>query len=126
MSFKITLSLFAVAAALACGTATAASTPAGLRADGLRWQAMADFYSQQAAARGLKADGLRWMAKAKFYSQKAHARERASAQPQLSTTSTGGFDWGDAGVGAAGGFALALCVAVLIAVALRTREAKVA
>jgi hypothetical protein len=51
------------------------STPLGLKADGLRWQAVARAYqlSERSAntptPQGLKADGLRWQAIAKAYRQ---------------------------------------------------------
>jgi hypothetical protein len=55
------------------------TTPQGLRADGLRWQAIAKAYqdSQQAdrgpTALGLRADGLRWQGIAKVYQQSGQA-----------------------------------------------------
>jgi hypothetical protein len=52
------------------------TTPLGLRADGLRWQAIANAYQQSrqadvshSTALGLRADGLRWQAIAKTYQE---------------------------------------------------------
>src|SRR6266498_3975783 len=76
MSSKRTLSgalgLVFLAAALWSGSAMAAGpTPAAIKADGLRWQAMADFYKrlQSPTPAGIKADGLRRQAMADFYKQ---------------------------------------------------------
>jgi hypothetical protein len=60
--------------------------------------------------------GLRWLAMARMY-----------ARPQVSPLAArGGFDWGDAGIGAVTGSALALCLVALIAVVRRPRETKLA
>src|SRR6266508_564740 len=66
MSSKRTFSgafgLVFLAAALWSGSAMAAGpTPAAIKADGLRWQAMADFYKrlQSPTPAGIKADGRR-------------------------------------------------------------------
>jgi hypothetical protein len=118
------LGLVSVVAALASATAMASSTPQGLKADGLRLQGLAQRYewlqSRPAAsfytAQALRADALRWQAMARAY-----------AQPKGTTiSSSGSFDWADAGIGAASGFALALCIAIVIAWARRTRETKLA
>jgi hypothetical protein len=55
------------------------TTPLGLRADGLRWQAIASAYQQShqgvshSTALGLRADGLRWQAIAKAYQDSRQA-----------------------------------------------------
>jgi hypothetical protein len=56
------------------------TTPQGLRADGLRWQAIANAYQQSGQTRvshttalGLRADGLRWQAIAKAYQESRQA-----------------------------------------------------
>jgi hypothetical protein len=152
ITFRRALGLVTVAAALAGGTAMAASTPQGLKADGLRWQAIANAYQQREQAshsteQGLTADGLRlqglaqryeWLKTrpaASYYTAQAlradalrwQAMARAYAQPHAATISSrASFDWGAAGIGAASGFALALCLAVLIGLARRTRETKLA
>jgi hypothetical protein len=135
MTFRITFGLaFALVmlvAALAIGAGTASSTGSshytqqGLKADGLRLQGLARRYAslqkhQPAASfytrEALNAMGLRWVAMASSY-----------ARPQVSADSSrGGFDWADAGIGAATGSALALCVAALIALVRRPRTTKVA
>ena len=80
-------------------------TQQGLKADGLRWQGIAQAYANRAdrpaasfyTAQALKAQGLRWQAMARSY-----------AKPQVVDGSS--FDWGAAGIGAIGVFgAAALC-----------------
>jgi hypothetical protein len=135
MTFRITfgsaLALVMLVAAMAIGTATASSrgsthyTQQGLKADGLRLQGLAQRYASLQQHRpaasfytreALSAMGLRWLAMARSY-----------AQPQVSAVSSGeSFDWADAGIGAATGSALALCVAALIALVRRPRTTKVA
>jgi hypothetical protein len=112
--------LIATAAAIlvvGAASASAAETPLGLKADGLRWQGLASLYSQQPTALGLKADGLRWNATARFYSQR-------SAAAQASKPSS--FDWGDAGIGAAGGIAVLLAAGGAIVFARHSRRTKLA
>jgi hypothetical protein len=109
--------LIATAAALlvvAVGSATAGTgpTPQGLKADGLRWQAMADHYGR---LQGIKADGLRWQAMARFY-----------RQPSTVATTSDTFDWGDAGIGAAGSVLLLACGGAAIVFVRRSRRAKLA
>ena len=77
--------------ALTVGTARAAQTPQGLKADGLRWQAMARFY----------------------------------ATP-TETSESGGFNWGDAGVGLAAGIGVAAAGGAVIVFARRSRRTKLA
>jgi hypothetical protein len=110
--------LFAIGATilvLGVGSAAAAApTEQGIRADGLRWQAMADHYGR---LQGTKADGLRWQAMARFY----------GAQSSPVVASSNGFDWGDAGIGAAGGVVLLLaCGGAAVVFVRRSRRAKLA
>ena len=93
-------------------------TQDGLRADGLRYQAMARAYESRPAAsyytpQALKAEGLRWQMLAQTYTQ-----------PQV--VRNNGFDWGAAGIGAIGVFVAMLCAAVLILGVRRSREEKLA
>ena len=113
-------------AAVSSGTANAAgTTPQGLKADGLRLQGIAQAYQQSRPAasfytpRALKAEGLRWQAMAQAYG--GHKTATAPA-----TSSNSGFDWSDAGIGAAGGLGFAVCAAALILVARRIRRTKLA
>lgn len=117
-------------------------TQQGLKADGLRLQAIADAYNREL---GLRADGLRLtkMAQAydasrpaaSFYSQQAlraqglrltgMARAYKDSQPVVQgLDSASGFNWGDAGVGLAGGIAFSICAAALIFAALRGRRTR--
>jgi hypothetical protein len=117
-------------------------TQQGLKADGLRLQAIADTYNREL---GLRADGLRLtkMAEAyeasrpaaSFYSQQAlkaqglrltaMAKAYEDSQPVAqSVDSAGGFNWGDAGVGLAGGIAFSICAAALIFTARRGRRTR--
>src|SRR5262249_31834745 len=100
---------------VAVGNATAASGPTsqGLRADGLRWQAMADYYGR---LQGIKAEGLRWQAMARFYRQ----------QPSSAVSTSDNFDWADAGIGAAGGVLLLACGGAAIVFVRRSRRTKLA
>jgi hypothetical protein len=109
-------------AALSSGTANAAgTTPQGLKADGLRWQGIAQAYANRAdrpaasfyTAQALKAQGLRWQALARSY-----------ARPQVVHGNS--FDWGAAGIGAIGVVGLLLCAAVLIGGIRRIRQEKLA
>jgi hypothetical protein len=82
------------------------TTAAGLKADGLRWQGIAQVYrdlepaGNGPTAQGLRADGLRWQGIAKVY------------QEQQSVVSSGAaFDWGDWAIGLVAGFGLAVGVA---------------
>jgi hypothetical protein len=126
MAFSLALALVvlvAVGPAAASSTGSTHYTQQGLRADGLRLQGIARRYSsmqdRSAASfytrEALNAMGLRWLAMARSY-----------ARPEVSTVSGGGFDWADAGIGAAAGSALTLCMAVLIVFVRRPRETKVA
>jgi len=97
---------------LGVGTATAAETPQGLRADGLRWQGIADRYAR---LQGQKADGLRWQAIARSY-----------AQPTATSASSEGFNWSDAGLGLAAGLGVAAAGGAAIVFARRSRRTKLA
>jgi hypothetical protein len=134
---SLAFGLITVVAAFANSIAMAAPTPQGLKADGLRWQAMADAYQHQQdlshyTKQGLRADGLRWQAMAQRYKWlKNHRGENGSASasppPEVSAISSGaGFDWGDAGIGAASGFALAVGASALVLATRRTRRTNVA
>src|SRR6266480_652391 len=127
MGPKITFSRFVglvfLVAALTGGTANAMSvggtTPQGLKADGLRWQAIARAYDNRPAAsfytpRQLKVEAMRWQAMAQAYAQ----------PPQV--VRDNGFDWGAAGIGALGVFVAMLCAAVLILGVRRIRQEKLA
>jgi len=147
MGSKITVSRFVglvfLAAALASGTANAATSPGytaqGLKADGLRLQSMAERYTQMRGSTpaGLNADGLRLQAIARafesrpaasFYTPQALKAEGLRwqrlagtyAQPQIIRNS--GFDWGDAGIGAAGGLGFAMVGGALLIGARRMRR----
>jgi hypothetical protein len=133
---SLAFGLITLVAAFANSIAMAAPTPQGLKADGLRWQAMADAYQHQQdlsryTKQGLRADGLRWQAMAMRYKWLQNRGEKSgtsvSPPPQVSAiSSVGGFDWGDAGIGAASGFVLAVCASVLVLSTRRTRRTKVA
>jgi hypothetical protein len=145
--------LAAVIVSLAVGTANAASnsTPAGLRADGLRLQGLAQFYERQqngSTPLGLKADGLRLQAMAKalqvrtaasFYTPQALKAEGLRWQAMAdaygvgttprrssSSSSTGGFDWSAAVVGAVSMLGFATVGAALLLGARRVRRTRVA
>jgi hypothetical protein len=101
---------------------TTVSTPLGVQADGLRWQAMADAYqarqdrpaSSYYTPQALKAQGMRMQAMAQAYEQQTGNT--------VSSSSSGGFDWRDGLIGVAGGIGLAICAAGLALVAVRTRR----
>jgi hypothetical protein len=125
MSSKRTLSgalgFVFLAAALWSGSAMAAGpTPAGIKADGLRWQAMADFYKhlQSPTPAGIKADGLRWQAIARAYG--------VHTVTTPSRSSGSGFDFGAAGIGALAALGLAVLASGLMVMARRIRRTKLA
>jgi hypothetical protein len=85
----------------------------------------ASYYTPEA----LKAEALRWEAMAQFYGASSRPDDRAdgrttgeSTRVQMQVTRTG-FDWGDAGVGAATGFIFAAFAAVGLTLARRQRLA---
>jgi hypothetical protein len=99
------------------------STAAGLRADGLRLNAMADAYQNRPASsfytpQALEAQGLRWDAMAKAY-------ERQRSQTVATSSSGGGFDWRDGLIGVAGGIGLAICAMGPLVIAARNRRQQV-
>ena len=115
--FKALITTAAVVMVVAVGAATAGTTPQGLKADGLRYQAMAERYQQMRyyTPQALAADGLRWQALARAY----------ATRPAVATGGSG-FNWGDAGIGAAGGLVLFACGGVAVLFARRSRRAKLA
>jgi hypothetical protein len=143
-----TIGLVVLAAALSTGTALAGgTTPQGLKADGLRLQALARAYGQTdgSTPQGLKADGLRWQGIARAYESRPAASYYTPAalraqglrwnalvqmyrsQPDSTVASSGGgFDWGDAGVGAAGGLGFAVFAVAAVIFARHLRRAKLA
>jgi len=117
--FSKLITTAALVLVVAVGTATAGTTSQGLKADGLRLQAMAERYQQMRhyTPQALQADGLRWQALARAY---------ATQRPIASASGSGGFDWGDASIGAAGGVVLFVCGGVAVLFARRSRRAKLA
>ena len=90
------------------GTSSAASyyTPEALKAQALRWTAMAQFY--RANSRPDDRAGLR------------STPESTPVQVRVAST---GFDWSDAGIGAATGFIFAACAVAGLTLARRERLA---
>lgn len=143
-----TIGLVVLVAALLAGTALAgATTSEGIKADGLRLQAIAQAYGQTEGAtpQGLKADGLRLQGIAQAYQGRPAAshytpealraqglRWNAVARSydgrSVSTVSSvsGGFDWTDAGIGAAGGLGFAAFGIAAVVFARHLRRAKLA
>jgi hypothetical protein len=98
-------------------------TAAGLKADGLRLQAMADAYRNRPAssyytAQALRAQGLRMVAMAKAY-------EREQSQTVATSNSGAGFDWRDGLIGAAGAVGLAILAMGPLVIAARSRREQV-
>jgi hypothetical protein len=145
-TFSRVVGLVLLAAALWSGTALAAgTTPQGLKADSLRLQGIAKVYQQLHGytPEALMADGLRWQGIARAYQNRPAAafytpqalkatglRWQSMAQaygvhktPTVSSSSSNGFDWTDAGIGALGGLGVAVFAAGLILVARRTKLA---
>ena len=121
-TFSGALGLVFLAAALWSGSAMAAGpAPAAIRADGLRWQAMADFYEQQQrpTPEAITADGLRWQAIARTYG--VHTVTTPSQ-----SSSGSGFDFGAAGIGALAALGLAVLASGLMVMARRIRRRKLA
>jgi hypothetical protein len=120
--------LVLVVAALGTGTAVASNTPQGLKADGLRLQGMAQAYQQLQsrpaasfyAPRALKAAGMRWEAMARAY------RGHKTASTGVSSSSSSGFDWSAALIGAASMLGFASVGVALLLGARRVRRTKVA
>lgn len=146
-TFSAAFGLVFIAAALWSGSAMAAGpTPAAIRADGVRWQAIADFYKhlQSPTPAGIKANGLRWQAIARFYEQQQRPTPEAIRADGLrwqaiarthgvhtvttpSQSSSGsGFDFGAAAIGALAALGLAVLASGLMVTARRIRRRKVA
>jgi hypothetical protein len=108
------------------GPGTSYYTAEALRADGLRWEGRARRYEQLTqppaasfySPRELLVEGRRWQAM-------AHTYRRASVAP-AAITRPGGFDWADAGIGAAGAWAVGACAGALLLGARRARNEKLA
>jgi hypothetical protein len=121
-TFSGALGLVFLAAALWSGSAMAAGpTPAAIKADGLRWQAIARFYEQQQrpTPEAIRADGLRWQAIARTYG--VH-----TVTPPSQSSSGSGFDFGAAGIGALAALGLAVLASGLMVMARRIRRRKLA
>ena len=84
--------------------AAKAEAARALQADGLRLTAMANAYKAQQGytARAIKADGMRWTAMAKAY----------GAQSKATLSTSNGFSWSDAGIGASAVFAALLLLGI--------------
>jgi uncharacterized protein YfiM (DUF2279 family) len=109
-------------------------TPAALKAEGLRMNAMARAYGQQSTTApdlverwvgrqpaasfytpaALKAEGLRMQALARAYER------------QSTNSGTSSFDTRDALIGAAGGLGVAICAAGLLIAVVRSRRPQIA
>jgi hypothetical protein len=78
-----------------------------LQADGLRWQAMARFYQSQQPTQAIseRSNGVKG--------------PNPSLVPQLALSTSNGFDWKDAGVGASTVFAAALLLGIAIVLTRR-------
>jgi hypothetical protein len=140
--FKKLIATAAVISVVGVGSATAAPTAQGVKADGLRLTGLAQRYEQLHGhtALGLYADGLRLTAMAQRYQQlhgytpaalradglRWQAMARAYASRPVVAGSGSSFDWGDFGIGAAGGFVLFACSAGAIVFVRRSRRAKLA
>src|SRR5215467_12344950 len=121
-TFSGALGLVCIAAALWSGSAIAAGpTPEAIRADGLRWQAIARSYEQQQrpTPEAIRADGLRWQAIARTYG--VHPVTTPSQ-----SSSGSGFDFGAAGIGALAALGLAVLASGLMVTAQRIRRRKLA
>ena len=96
-------------------------TPAAVKADGLRWQAIARFYQQQQTPTpaAIRADGLRWQAIARAYG--VHTVTTPSQ-----SSSGSGFDFGAAGIGALAALGLAVIASGLIVMARHSRRTNLA
>ena len=121
-TFSGAFGLVCIAAALWSGSAIAAGpTPDAIRADGLRWQAIARSYEQQQrpTPEAIRADGLRWQAIARTYGV-----DTVTTPSQSSSRS--GFDFGAAGIGALAALGLAVLASGLMVTAQRIRRRKLA
>src|SRR5215831_2952981 len=146
-TFSGALGLVCLAAALWSGSAIAAGpTPEAIRADGLRWQAIARSYEQQQrpTPEAIRADGLRWQAIARSYEQQQRPTPEAIRADGLrwqaiartygvhpvttpsQSSSASGFDFGAAGIGALAALGLAVLASGLMVTAQRIRRRKLA
>ncbi len=117
-TFRRVVGLGFVIAAIASATAQAGgTTPQGLRADGLRLQGIAQAYGAKEGSTpaGVRADGLRWNAIAQAY------RSQTRVAPVSKK-----FDWGDAGIGVAGGLGFAVIAVAAIVFTRHLRRARLA
>jgi hypothetical protein len=110
-----------VVAACSAGPAAAITDPP--RSEG--GSSAANYYTPAA----LKAQALRWTAMAELYGVSSRPDDRGGARtiarsaPVSVLATSSGFDWSDAGVGAASGFILAACAAAALVFARRPRLA---
>jgi len=109
--FRTYLAVVIAALAFGVGTAAAAETAQGLKADGMRLQAMAQRYQW---LQGVKADGMRYQAMANYYA----AQKAAAVTPVRSSS----FDWQDAGIGAGVAVAALLSLTLIVGFARRHRN----
>ena len=120
MSSKSTIARMA---ALGLVVAACAAAPAAAITDppaSTGTSSAASYYTPEA----LKAQALRWTAMAKFYSAESRSPDITAHSAPAPVLATGtGFDWADAVIGAATGFFLAAGAAVGITVGRRQRQA---
>ena len=102
-----------VVAACSAGPAAAITDPPASTGS----SSAAGYYTPAA----LKAQALRWTAMAEMY--RGDARTVARSVPVKALATSTGFDWSDAGLGAAAGFVLAACAALGLVFARRARLA---
>jgi hypothetical protein len=100
---------------------------------GAALQVRSEHSATQATITPLQADGLRWTAMARFYAQQQPAAaisERSngvqgpdpSLVPQTVLSTSNGFDWTDAGVGASTAFGAALLLGIGIVLSRRRQD----
>ena len=133
MSSRLSLAVVSIAIVLMALNAAPASagsdrpaasfyTPLALKAEGLRWQGLQQRYHRLAERPAssyytpleLRVEGLRWQAMARTY-------ERRTASPTSVRAGSPGFQWSDAGIGAAVGLAFAACAVALVAATRRVQ-----
>ena len=124
---------FPVAAGPQARSERSSTVGAQLTAETKRFLAMARATRYQQSITPLQADGLRWTAMAKFYAQNqpiAAISERSngvqgpdpSLVPQLALSTSNGFDWTDAGIGASGVLATALLLGIAFVATRRNQH----
>jgi hypothetical protein len=84
------------------------ATVTGLQADALRWTAMAQAYAQPSAAVSERSYGV--------------PGPDPSLVPQVITSTSTGFDWRDAGIGASSAFGIALLLVLAVALVRRNQH----